>query len=290
MVDPNTPIAVHQKASDSSPVGAAWQQRLLIECGDMFDYIVTHKYFNPSTVNAVAESGVRQLIKDIEDYGDPERHKILFTEYNSNFLTKTPGDGNGINNTTIYSAVGVADYLIRMLHYPQLIEADFHNIGSGGGGESYRVNGSSPDGGPWWALYVDTDNVVKGTVPFDIMRVFWQNSLGGDVVEADLDGFELGAGADASSLAVKLDNGEILVFVANTSIDTALDLNIKTTGDYYLKQDITMVGQNGQFSTNFKDRKEVDIVDTTYTEQTKCTNYSMAAISFAMLRLAPITK
>lgn len=290
-VDKTTPIAVHIASNDTSATGDDWHRRLLLECGDIIDYLVVHKYFGFNGVTAVAENTVRRVINDIERFGDPSRHKILFTEYNTAWITDRR-DWN--KNTSISSAVTVGDYIIRMMYYPQVIEADFHCLNtSGGDQERIFVNGTwktslfyPSDGGPWWAFYVDTDKKVKPTAPVDVLKLFYDNIDGAKVIGCDYEDFELGKGAQSTALALQQKNGDICLFITNFDMERDLKINLENTG-YYLKEDTVIYGTNGQYSMNFKDKNEVMVDKHTHKDTSECSSYTVPEMSFAMIRLSP---
>lgn len=291
-VDKETPIAVAISTSDTGSVGVDFQRRLLIECGDIIDYFVVHKYFTYNSVTAVCEPTLRNLINDIEKFGDPERHKILFTEYNTGWITKTT---DWCKNTSISSAVTIADYMIRMMNYPQVIECDFHALNCGGGdSDSTRYFGTitgkeayGRDGGPWWSYYTDYDGDVKPTAPLDILKLMYQGSKDAKMIGVDLENFELGRGATVSACAFERPNGDILLYVANLEQASGAQINLEDSG-YYLKKKTDIYGTNGMYSMNFHGVKEVKIEETNYKTFDECKTLNLRPVSFSEFVLAPI--
>ncbi len=292
-VDKTTPIAVTIASNDTGSVGVDWQRKLLIECGDIIDYIIIHKYFGVNHVAAVCESTLRKTISDIEKYGDPERHKIIFTEYNTSFAGSDTETWK--RNTSISAAVTIGDYLIRMLNYPQLVETDFQALNGGGGTRTANPKtgmseeGYYTDGGPWWAYYVDTDKTVKAVAPIEVMKLFNDNSSDAKVIGYNYQDFTLGKAATSSAIPLLQKNGDVCLFVTNFDKEKELEVTIENDG-YYLKEDTVIYGTNGEYSMNFRDKKEVEIVTKNHKGNNECKTYSMPAMSFAMLRLSPGAK
>ena len=289
-IDKTTPIAVHQMASDEEISSTEWQKRLFIECGDMFDYIVAHKYFYLGTASGASEIGIRNVIKDINEYGDKDRHKLLLTEYNCNY-----SGNNALLNESISGAVAIGDYITRILHYPQVIEADFHGLARGGI-PSYNMTGDNyyfrtefgyyPENS-WISYYTDRDRKIKAIPAVDVLRMFYQNSPGAKVIHSELEGFALGEYADATCAAFAQENGDICVFFTNLDIDKELTINIENSG-YYLKSDVRIYGTKGPESINHYKRKEVNIDEKEYADKSECKQYTLSPLSFAMIRLSPI--
>lgn len=289
-VDKKTPIAAHIASNDTASAGVEWQRKLLMECGDIIDYIVIHKYFTTNQVSGVCENSVRALISDIEKFGDPERHKILFTEYNTGWITNR---SDWPKNTDISSAVTIADYMIRMMHYPQIIEADFHSFSSGGGNQDNH-NGKYlselrhlPDGGPWWAFYVDDNKVVRATAPVEVVKVFYDNSKGAKMIGANLQDFKPGSVAMSTAAAFEQSDGDVCIFITNFNENSNLTVNLENEG-YYLKQDTKIYGTNGLHSMNFRGHEEVKIETKDYIDKSECRSYTLSPMSFAMIRLSRI--
>lgn len=290
-VDKKTPIAAHIASNDTASAGVEWQRKLLMECGDIIDYIVIHKYFTTNQVSGVCENSVRALISDIEKFGDPERHKILFTEYNTGWITDR---ADWPKNTDISSAVTIADYMIRMMHYPQIIEADFHCFSSGGGNMDYQKGGRYlselrhlPDSGPWWAFYVDDNKVVRATAPVEVLKVFCDNSKGAKMIGANLQDFKPGSVAMSTAAAFEQSDGDVCIFITNFNENSNLTVNLENEG-YYLKQDTRIYGTNGLHSMNFRGHEEVKIETKDYIDKSECRSYTLSPMSFAMIRLSRI--
>lgn len=282
-VDKTTPIAVHIATSDQGSVGVDFQRQLLIEVGDIVDYYVIHKYFTFNAVTAVCEPTLRKFIDDVEKFGDPERHKILFTEYNTGWIANA---SDWCKNASISSTVTLADYWIRMLNYPQLIEADFHAI-NGGGGSREATNGYNADGGPWWAYYCDTDNQVKPTAPIEAMKVLRDASMDAKMIDTDMERFELGVGSSATAVSLLHPNGDVSIFATNFYEFNELKLNLENAG-YYLKESTDIYGTVGKYSMNFKDHSEVEIEKKAYSTMEECKSYTMKPMSISLITLSPI--
>lgn len=289
-VDKKTPIAAHIASNDTASAGVEWQRKLLMECGDIIDYIVIHKYFTTNQVSGVCEGSVRALISDIEKFGDPKRHKILFTEYNTGWITDRI---DWPKNTDISSAVTIADYMIRMMHYPQIIETDFHNFSSGGGnmdnhnGKYLSVLRHLPDSGPWWAFYVDDNKVVRATAPVEVLKVFYDNSKGAKMIGANLQDFKPGSVAMSTAAAFEQSDGDVCIFITNFNENSNLTVNLENEG-YYLKQDTRIYGTNGLHSMNFRGHEEVKIETKDHIDKSECMSYTLSPMSFAMIRLSEI--
>ena len=250
----NAKIAVSvstQFGNKGDYVTTDWHTDTLKMYGDKIDYLVYHTYYGDDSFYHYINSRINRIADAIAESGKDVG--ILVTEHaTGRYLHDDPeaGADTWYKNIGLGGALAESEFFNRIFRYPQVKGACYHGFSVG----------------PWKLVYEDNGQ-VKPTAVYDLLKMYRENGVG-DVLESTIGEFdpETKEQCGYSASAVRNENGEIAVFLANHE-NTVRNVDVNINADYIPYSKTVITGENPD-SCNDTGKNEVSISTSAHTDKT----------------------
>lgn len=278
-VKPDAKIAISAPMLSSTYESKAslWTYNALMELAPIIDYVVIHGYVTMGLAYN-RDKGMLAMAEELETMSGG-RIKIINTEYAAQ---GTLSEKEGTDQTAwgygacIYFEGGrtVADALCRGVINKYIACTNYFAASDGTG---YSI-----------CYYDTTDNKYKPNASGQALSLFQQYGKG-ELVEFNLEGFELGKKSDCCAIAVKDKDGYLNLIMVNNTNDKDIDIEFDFDKDYAIKEIRKISAPNPQ-SVNYIGIQQISDVTQTFDDLKKADGYKLEKLSMVALKMKEVNK